>query len=82
MKKQWFNIGKGAFRSGLKLAAVLTTRKEIDELISAGYAAAQRKAERRLARGSKKVLTTMTKFIAGEISEKKVSKRLRKAVEA
>lgn len=44
MKRQWTNIGAGAFRRGLSVEAVLTKSEAINELIRAGYASAKQKA--------------------------------------
>lgn len=46
MSRQWANIGSGAFKKGLALAAVLTGNQSIDNLITAGYEKAQKKAKR------------------------------------
>ena len=46
MKRQWGNIGAGAFRKGLAVDAVLTGNESVDGLVRAGYDRAKRKAAR------------------------------------
>jgi hypothetical protein len=46
MKKQWTNIGAGAFRRGLDVGAVLTKSDSINQLIRAGYERAKNKTAR------------------------------------
>ena len=46
MKNQWKNIGSLAFKHGLAVDAVLTSRESIDEIIRKGYESARKKFER------------------------------------